>query len=220
MELYEQLFNIENAVTVDISMDKSEIDKLQADYQKYTARDENKKSEIYRKANVTIKVGSKSYTIDEVGIRLKGNQSLEPFYASNGTPNICSFKLSFDETFDDKDEYLGTISLKNMDLDSLTAEYAITTRKKARGKGVGFTATGILLKKAFKEYGLHRVYLNVFSDNAAAIKMYERCGFHFEGEFRDHIKRDGEYVNWKWFGMLENEFDEQIFARRLCPKIS
>ena len=105
MELYEQLFNMQNAVTVDISMDKSKIDKLQADYQKYTARDENKKSEIYRKANVTIKVGSKSYTIDEVGIRLKGNQSLEPFYAPNGTPNICSFKLSFDETFDDKDEY-------------------------------------------------------------------------------------------------------------------
>ena len=105
MELYEQLFNMQNAVTVDISMDKSEIDKLQTDYQKYTARDENKKSEIYRKANVTIKVGSKSYTIDEVGIRLKGNQSLEPFYAPNGTPNICSFKLSFDETFDDKDEY-------------------------------------------------------------------------------------------------------------------
>ena len=36
---------------------------------------------------------------------MKGNQSLEPFYAQNGTPNICSFKLSFDETFDDKDEY-------------------------------------------------------------------------------------------------------------------
>ena len=115
MELYEQLFNIENAVTVDISMDKSEIDKLQADYQKYTARDENKKSEIYRKANVTIKVGSKSYTIDEVGIRLKGNQSLEPFYASNGTPNICSFKLSFDETFDDKDEYGSSAKVWNDD---------------------------------------------------------------------------------------------------------
>ena len=92
--------------------------------------------------------------------------------------------------------------------------------KKARGKGVGFTATGILLKMAFKEYGLHRVYLSVFADNAAAIKMYERCGFRLEGEFRDHIKRDGAYVNWKWFGMLENEFDEQIFARQLPPKIS
>ena len=103
--LYNELFSLENNVTVDISMDKSEIDKLQADYLKYTAKDDNKKSEIYRKANVTIKVGSKSYTIDEVGVRLKGNQSIEPFYANNGKPNIGSFKLSFDETFDDKDEY-------------------------------------------------------------------------------------------------------------------
>lgn len=39
------------------------------------------------------------------------------------------------------DEYLGTISLKNIDLQSMVAEYAITTRKKASGKGVGFIAT-------------------------------------------------------------------------------
>ena len=105
MALYNELFKIENKVSVEISMDKSEIDKLQADYNKYTAKNENTKSSVYRMANLTVKVGSKSYTIDEVGIRMKGNQSLEPFYASDGTPNICSFKLSFDETFDDKDEY-------------------------------------------------------------------------------------------------------------------
>ncbi len=105
IELYNELFRIENKVSVEISIDKSETDKLQADYLKYTGRNEAKKSEIYRKADLTVKVGNKSYTIDEVGIRMKGNQSLEPFYAQNGTPNICSFKLSFDETFDDKDEY-------------------------------------------------------------------------------------------------------------------
>ena len=105
IELYNELFRIENKVSVEISIDKSETDKLQADYLKYTGRNEAKKSEIYRKADLTVKVGNKSYTIDDVGIRMKGNQSLEPFYAQNGTPNICSFKLSFDETFDDKDEY-------------------------------------------------------------------------------------------------------------------
>ena len=105
IELYNELFRIENKVSVEISIDKRETDKLQADYLKYTGRNEAKKSEIYRKADLTVKVGNKSYTIDEVGIRMKGNQSLEPFYAQNGTPNICSFKLSFDETFDDKDEY-------------------------------------------------------------------------------------------------------------------
>ena len=105
MALYNELFRLENQVSISIAMDKSEIDKLQADFMKYTARDDNMKSEIYRKATVTFKVNSKTYTLDEVGIRLKGNQSLEPIYDQNGSPNICSFKLSFDETFDDKDEY-------------------------------------------------------------------------------------------------------------------
>ena len=108
IELYNEIFNTANRVTVDISIDKSEIDKLQADYMRFTAKDDNKKSQIYRMANVTFKVGSKSYTVEEVGIRLKGNQSLEPFYTPNGQPNMCSFKLSFDETFDDEDDYGAT----------------------------------------------------------------------------------------------------------------
>ena len=105
MALYNELFRLENKVSINISMSKSEMDKLQNDYMTYTARDGNKKSEIYRMATITFNVGNDSYTLDEVGIRLKGNQSLEPLYDYDGTPNICSFKLSFDETFDDKDEY-------------------------------------------------------------------------------------------------------------------
>lgn len=108
-------------------------------------------------------------------------------------------------------EYLGTVSLKNISLEDKTAEYAITTRKKAQGKGIAYAATGQILKKAFFEYGLHRVYLNVFSDNERAIHMYERCGFKYEGEFREHLFIRGRYVNWKWYGMLKEEYDEKIF---------
>ena len=109
------------------------------------------------------------------------------------------------------DEYLGTVSLKNFDLESRSVEYAITTRPKLQHQGVGFKATGLVLKKAFEDYQLHRVYLSVYSDNDVAIKLYEKCGFLFEGEFRKHIKRDNEYVNWKWYGMLAEEFDERRF---------
>lgn len=110
------------------------------------------------------------------------------------------------------DEYLGTISLKNIDEYNGTAEYAITTRKKALGKGIAFEATGILLHKAFSEINLNRVFLSVLSDNKAAIKLYERCGFIYEGEFRNHIRRGENFVNWKWYGMLKEEYDEHIFA--------
>lgn len=106
------------------------------------------------------------------------------------------------------DQYLGTVSLKKIDLENGNAEFAIVTRKKAHGKGIGHQATILILKKAFYEIGLQRVYLNVFSNNTAAIRLYERCGFRAEGEFRNHFLIDGQYVGWKWYGMLKDEFDE------------
>lgn len=105
LEIYNKLFDIENKVSVNIFMTKSEIGKLKSDYHKYTEKDENSKSEIYRKADVTFTIGSESYTVEEVGIRLKGNRTVQPIYDYDGTPNLCSFKLSFDETFDNEIEY-------------------------------------------------------------------------------------------------------------------
>ena len=112
---------------------------------------------------------------------------------------------------DENDEYLGTVSLKKMDFDNKSAEYAIALRKGMHGKGIAYNATGIILKKAFKEYGLHRIYLSVLADNNNAIRLYERCGFVFEGEFRDHFLINGNYVNWKWYSILREEFDEKNF---------
>lgn len=111
----------------------------------------------------------------------------------------------------DQDEYLGTISLKKIDCDNKSAEYAISTRRKAHGTGVAKASTGLILKKAFKEYGLHRVYLNVLADNKPAIRLYEKCGFVFEGESREHLILEGKYINLKQYGILENEFDENLF---------
>ena len=82
-------------------------------------------------------------------------------------------------------------------------------RRKAQGKGIAYEATRLILKKAFFEYGLHRVYLSVYSNNKAAIKLYERCGFILEGEFREHFLMDGNYLNWKWYGILSDEFNEK-----------
>ena len=107
---------------------------------------------------------------------------------------------------DISDEYLGTVSLKKIDLENSCAEYAICLRKKAQGKGIAYIATNKILKKAFNDYGLHRVYLNVFSDNTTAIQLYERCGFIFEGEFRDHLFVNGKFKNLKWYGMLRSDF--------------
>lgn len=123
LELYNRLFDLDNKISVDIFMTTSEIGKLQSDFQNYTENDENKKSETYRKADVTFTIGSDVYTIEEVGIRLKGNQTISPLYSYDGTPNLCSFKLSFDETFDDEAVYSTDVK-----------EWASVAEKEARKK--------------------------------------------------------------------------------------
>ncbi len=140
------------------------------------------------------------YTIDDVLAFIK--KAAFPDAVSTGTD------LHFAIVDQADDQYLGTVSLKNIDLENSNAEFAIVTRKTVHGKGIGHEATISVLKKAFNELGLQRVYLNVFSNNERAIRLYERCGFRPEGEFRNHFIIDGRYVGWKWYGMLKDEFDE------------
>lgn len=102
---------------------------------------------------------------------------------------------------DDKDIYLGTISLKNIDMNNFNAEYAIALRKVAIGKGIARDATIDILKKAFEHFKLNKVYLNVISDNERAIKFYEKMGFIFEGEFIEHLLIKGIYHNLKWYAI-------------------
>lgn len=109
---------------------------------------------------------------------------------------------------DDQDEYMGTISLKNINMRDRNAEYAISMRKKAHGKGYAKAATKELFELAFKKNGIHKIYLNVLSQNERAIRFYEKMGFHYEGESVDHLFLRGSYESLKWYAILENEYKE------------
>lgn len=110
----------------------------------------------------------------------------------------------------DEDCYQGTISLKQIDYENQTAEYAISLRKCSIGTGVATFATKALLQKAFYELNLNRVYLNVLSENLRAQKFYEKIGFKYEGEFVSHVKKGQAYKNLKWYAILKQEYEALI----------
>lgn len=107
---------------------------------------------------------------------------------------------------DDHDNYLGTVSLKNIDYSTKHAEYAISFCTASQGTGAAKFATGEILKYAFETLGLERVYLNVIPENVRANKFYKKMGFVYEGEFRKHILINGELKNLCWYSMLKSEF--------------
>lgn len=132
-----------------------------------------------------------------------------PFAEMNMEKVKIFIENSFDEEnkhfaiVDTKDEYLGTISLKNISQKNRNAEYAIVTRKRAQGTGAAMQATQELLTLAFKELGMHKVYLNVLEENIRARKFYEKCGFKQEGIAQDAIRLHERYANLVWYGILE-----------------
>ena len=136
----------------------------------------------------------------------KTNEDVKQFIKNAAQPGN-SVHYAF---VDENDEYLGTVSLKDIDKKSRTAEFAIASRKKARGTGITRKATIEILKIGFEEYQLNKIYLNVFSDNERAVRFYEKIGFIFEGEFREHIIFNNIKHNLKWFGMLRDEFGRNL----------
>lgn len=129
--------------------------------------------------------------------------SVQMFILKNNNTDLVNFHYAI---VDDNDEYLGTVSLKNVNYDDLNAEYAIVLRKLAQGKGAASFATKEIQKIAFDELGLHRLYLNVLSDNEHAWKLYEHWGFIFEGESIDSVRIRDEYKSLRWYRKLKSEY--------------
>ncbi|ADI84692.2 GNAT family N-acetyltransferase [Geobacter sulfurreducens] len=105
-------------------------------------------------------------------------------------------------------EPIGTMALYNIDPINLKAEYgrALIASSAYRGKGYAKEALDLLLQYAFGALKLNRVQLEVFNDNSAAIKLYERCGFVKEGVQREAFYDGFKYRDVLMMSILKNEY--------------
>ncbi|RYC32814.1 GNAT family N-acetyltransferase [Lichenibacterium minor] len=63
------------------------------------------------------------------------------------------------------------------------------------GRGIGSALLAALVDAADRWYGVRRLALGVYTDNARAIALYRRFGFAEEGIARGDAFRDGRYVD-------------------------
>lgn len=104
----------------------------------------------------------------------------------------------------DKDEYLGTVSLKHINMQDKNAEYAISMREKAMGTGASMYGTKEILKFAFHELHLEKVYLNVITENVRAKKFYKKVGFQYEGTAKKHIMIQEKLCDLEWYAFYKD----------------
>ncbi len=103
--------------------------------------------------------------------------------------------------------HIGNVGLHRINWKDRHAELGIVIGEKAYwGKGYGTDAIRTLLRFAFEEMNLHRVYLRVDEDNPRGIRCYEKCGFREEGRLRETVFREGQYHDQVVMSILRAEF--------------
>ena len=88
---------------------------------------------------------------------------------------------------DEMDTYRGTVSLKNIDDEDMTAELSIVLRSCAIGSGYAIEAIRQLKRIAFSGIGLKKIFINVDRRNMRAIRFYEKIG-------AERIKDEGDII--------------------------
>lgn len=95
---------------------------------------------------------------------------------------------------DENDTYMGTVSLKN--IKDSSAEFGITIRNCAMGKGYSIWAMKEIMRMGFEKWNLQKIYWCVSEDNKRAVRFYDKNGF--------------QRVDAKQLDMIEGYTIEQI----------
>lgn len=110
-----------------------------------------------------------------------------------------------------EDKFIGVTGFENILWNNGTAVIYIGIGDAAfRGKGIGKESLALTMEFGFQELNLHRIQLNVLSYNKPAIALYERLGFKREGTYREFIHRDGKRHDMYLYGILRNEWHNNI----------
>lgn len=75
-------------------------------------------------------------------------------------------------------------------------------------KGYASEASKALLKLAFEEFKVHRVYATCRPGNIGSANVLSKIGMKKEGHLREHLWTKGKFHDSYLFSILENEYTE------------
>lgn len=140
---------------------------------------------------------------DQAYVPKSVEEALKAFDGEEESPyrsgdSFVPFAIEVDE------ELVGSVCLWGVDLHNRRAHLGIGLSASARGRGYGTDAIKVVLRYAFEHRGLHRVQLEVLTDNAAAIRAYEKTGFVVDGRMRESAWVRGAFVDELYMSVLSS----------------
>lgn len=103
--------------------------------------------------------------------------------------------------------FVGISTLTDIDWKNRCAFHGIKLINDApKGKGLGFDAVYAVMKYAFEDLGLNRLYGGILDYNIPSQKLYQKCGWSIEGKFRQCVFKDNAYHDEFAVSILKDEY--------------
>jgi len=105
---------------------------------------------------------------------------------------------------------IGIVSADNLEPGtSHRAEIGYWLAKPFWGKGSMTDVVKAYVEYAFRELQVVRLTAHVFELNAGSARVLEKNGFKLEGRFRQHLMKDGELLDARFYGLLKEDLPVQ-----------
>ncbi|WP_042224687.1 GNAT family N-acetyltransferase [Oceanobacillus manasiensis] len=107
------------------------------------------------------------------------------------------------------DEKIGYVGLYGINLRHSFAKFAIMIDPEQQGNGYAEDATRLMVDYSFNQLNLHKLSLDVIKVNEKAIHIYEKVGFHVEGEQKKHYFVNGSYHDAYMMSLFQEDYVNQ-----------
>lgn len=132
----------------------------------------------------------RSHCLDKTPVTIESNRAFYNNYVLTGkykqfivdcmeeTTGVCSYPIA-------------SVYLKDMDYGNKRCELCIFTSSDVEWNPEGQAiAIEMLVKKAFNEYGMHKVYTYVFSKFPDEVELLKKAGFSIEATLTGEARKD------------------------------
>ncbi len=149
-------------------------------------------------------------------IRATNSASAAPLSAASAREDVARWSANQTadagfsiETLDDEPTLVGHIGLFGAGVRDRCGTVGILLGRQFVGRGYGTDAVRVVVSYGFREVGLHRIQLGVWSFNARAIAAYRKAGFVEEGRRREVVQHDGRWYDEILMSILDHEWRAQ-----------
>ncbi len=101
---------------------------------------------------------------------------------------------------------IGTCGFTSIEPENAKGEIGYVLNGAYRNNGYGSEAVNRLLEYSFYELELNRIEARVIENNHPSVALLKKCGFEYEGTFRQEMYLKGEFKNILHYALCKDRY--------------